>query len=120
MGTGRQVIRSAEKFDVSDNCIQQWNPMESDFLASKNNYAYDEEDASIAVQGYSKYITSIPSQPFPVFGVAREKKSRRACMVYHCLVSKHLLRARLFRSLMKCLHIFHSVCCPYFKRGGGV
>lgn len=62
VGTGRQVIRSAEKFDIGDNCIQQWNPMESDFLASKNNYAYDEEDASIAVQGYSKYITSIPSQ----------------------------------------------------------
>lgn len=36
--------------------IQQWNPMEMDFLASKNNYAYDEEDASIAIQGYSKYI----------------------------------------------------------------
>ena len=34
--------------------IQQWNPMEMDFLASKNNYAYDEEDASIAIQGYSE------------------------------------------------------------------
>ena len=34
--------------------IQQWNPMEADFLAPKNNYAYDDEDASIAIQGYSK------------------------------------------------------------------
>ena len=34
--------------------IQQWNPMEADFLASKNNYAYDDEDASIVIQGYSK------------------------------------------------------------------
>lgn len=37
--------------------IQQWNPMERDFLASKNNYAYDEEDASIVMQGYSKCIS---------------------------------------------------------------
>ena len=34
--------------------IQRWNPMEADFLASKNNYAYDDEDASIAIQGYSE------------------------------------------------------------------
>ena len=34
--------------------IQQWNPMEADFLAPRNNYAYDDEDASIAIQGYSK------------------------------------------------------------------
>ena len=35
--------------------IQQWNPMEADFLAPKNNYAYDDEDASIVIQGYRKY-----------------------------------------------------------------
>ena len=35
--------------------IQHWNPMEADFLAPKNNYAYDDEDASIAIQGYSEY-----------------------------------------------------------------
>ena len=36
--------------------ILQWNPMEMDFLAPKNNYAYDEEDASVAIQGYSEFI----------------------------------------------------------------
>ena len=45
---------------ISERCdgsrILQWNPMEVDFLAPKNNYAYDEEDASIAIQGYSEYI----------------------------------------------------------------
>ena len=42
----------------SGSSIQQWNPMEMDFLASNNNYAYDEEDASIAIQGYSEYIVN--------------------------------------------------------------
>ena len=37
------------------NHIQQWNPMEADFLASRNNYSYDNEDASIVIQGYSEY-----------------------------------------------------------------
>ena len=35
--------------------IQQWNPMEADFLTSKNSYSYDDEDASVAIQGYSEY-----------------------------------------------------------------
>lgn len=47
----------AERFEHGNgSSIQQWNPMEIDFLASKNNYAYDEEDASIAIQGYSQYM----------------------------------------------------------------
>ena len=33
--------------------------MEVDFLATKNNYTYDEEDASVAVQGYSKYAIDL-------------------------------------------------------------
>ena len=47
---------TSKKFDGGESHhIQEWNPMEVDFLATKNNYTYDEEDASIAVQGYSKY-----------------------------------------------------------------
>lgn len=45
--------------DGSHCSIQQWNPMEVDFLASKNNYAYDEEDASVAIQGYSECVKRV-------------------------------------------------------------
>ena len=53
-------FRKSKKLDSSENRhIQQWNPMEVDFLATKNNYTYDEEDASVAVQGYSKYAIDL-------------------------------------------------------------
>ena len=47
---------SSEGFEHSSYTIQQWNPMEADFLASRNNYAYDDEDTSIVIQGYSECI----------------------------------------------------------------
>lgn len=34
--------------------LKCWNPMESDFLAERNIYKIDDEDANLALQGYSK------------------------------------------------------------------
>lgn len=33
--------------------LQKWNPMESDFLAERNNYKIDDEDTVSALHGYS-------------------------------------------------------------------
>ena len=60
--------------------IQQWNPMEADFLASRNNYAYDDEDASIAIQGYSEYTIS-SNGIYYAFCIFIES-SRRICRFY--------------------------------------
>ena len=34
--------------------MQNWNPMESDFLARRNIIAIDDEDVGSALHGYSK------------------------------------------------------------------
>lgn len=59
----KHTVPDSKAFNIADctehsGHIQQWNPMEADFLAPKNNYAYDDEDASIVIQGYSKYNVS--------------------------------------------------------------
>lgn len=36
--------------------LQAWNPMEKDFLSTRNIYKIDDEDASSALQGYSEYM----------------------------------------------------------------
>ena len=60
--------------------IQRWNPMEADFLAPKNNYAYDDEDASIAIQGYSEY--NINKWKIYTLNVIILESSSRICRFY--------------------------------------
>ena len=39
--------------------LQKWNPMESDFLAERNNYKIDDEDTVSALHGYSKLLVMV-------------------------------------------------------------
>lgn len=46
------LLESTNKNEV--NNLNFWNPMEEDFLSNRNNYKIDDEDASLALEGYSK------------------------------------------------------------------
>lgn len=42
-----------------NNCstdLQHWNPMEDDYLSKRNIYKIDDEDAGLALEGYSKSV----------------------------------------------------------------
>lgn len=34
--------------------LQNWNPMEDDYLSKRNIYKIDDEDCGLALEGYSK------------------------------------------------------------------
>jgi len=34
--------------------LNRWNPMEADYLSSRNNYSIDDEDPGSALHGYSR------------------------------------------------------------------
>ena len=44
---------------IDDLKLQHWNPMESDFLNRRNNYKIDDEDAQLALHGYSMLLLSL-------------------------------------------------------------
>ena len=39
--------------------MENWQPMEEDFLSERNSYQVDTEDAGVALTGYSKYMDFI-------------------------------------------------------------
>lgn len=39
---------------VKEPLWNTWNPMESEYLAQRNTYSIDDEDAGLALHGYSK------------------------------------------------------------------
>ena len=49
---------------IDDIKLQQWNPMESDFLNRRNNYKIDDEDAQLALHGYSMFTRCLLLRPF--------------------------------------------------------
>ena len=50
-------IDSAE---LSQKKLSEWNPMERDYLAQRNNYGIDNEAAGLALHGYGECVCILP------------------------------------------------------------
>ena len=44
-----------DSMDVSHKKLSEWNPMERDYLALRNNYDIDDEAAGLALHGYGEH-----------------------------------------------------------------
>ena len=48
------ISASSISFSNSPDELDGWNPMESEFLSSRNNYIYEDDNIDLAIQGYKE------------------------------------------------------------------
>ena len=52
------ILYFSDSDEKQSTKLRSWNPLETDFLADRNNYSIDDEDVGVMLDGYSKCSTS--------------------------------------------------------------